>query len=96
VVVYDPAAMDSTRSVLGDRLVYAASAAECAGQADVLAIVTPWPEFRNLGPADLKKGVTPAIVDCWRVLPRADFEPVSEYMTLGYGMNSLVQSAKAD
>jgi UDPglucose 6-dehydrogenase len=96
VVVYDPAAMDSTRRVLGDRLVYASSAAECAGQADVLAIVTPWPEFRNLSPADLKKGVTPAIVDCWRVLPRADFEPVSEYMTLGYGMNSLVLSAKAD
>jgi UDPglucose 6-dehydrogenase len=96
VVVFDPAAMESTRRVLGDRILYAPSAAECAGQSDVLVITTPWPEFKNLAPADLKKGAKPAIVDCWRVLPRAAFEPVSEYMTLGYGMNSLVLSAKAD
>ncbi len=30
VVVYDPAAMESTRRVLGDRIEYAATAAECA------------------------------------------------------------------
>jgi UDPglucose 6-dehydrogenase len=96
VVVYDPAAMGSTERVLGDRVIYAASAAECAGQADVLTITTPWPQFRDLAPADLKKGVKPAIVDCWRVLPRAAFEPVSEYMTLGYGANSLVLAEKAN
>jgi len=89
VVVYDPAAMESTRRVLGDRIEYAASAAECAGQADVLAITTPWPEFKNLLPADLKQGVKPAIVDCWRVLPRAAFEGASEYITLGFGMSAL-------
>jgi UDPglucose 6-dehydrogenase len=53
VVVYDPAAMASTQRALGDRITYAATAAECAGQADVLTITTPWPEFKNLTPADL-------------------------------------------
>jgi UDPglucose 6-dehydrogenase len=97
VVVYDPAANESTRRVLGDRIQYAASAAECAGQSDVLAITTPWPEFKNLLPSDLKKG-KPAVVDCWRVLPRADFEAVSEYMTLGFGMSSplALQVGKGD
>uniref|UniRef100_Q02BD9 UDP-glucose 6-dehydrogenase n=1 Tax=Solibacter usitatus (strain Ellin6076) TaxID=234267 RepID=Q02BD9_SOLUE len=89
VVVYDPAAMDSTRRVLGDRIEYAATAAECAGRADVLAITTPWPEFKNLTPANLKQGAKPAIVDCWRVLPRTAFEGASEYMTLGFGMSAL-------
>jgi UDPglucose 6-dehydrogenase len=97
VVVYDPAAMGSTQRVLGDRVAYAASAAECAGQADVLAITTPWPEFKNLSPADLKNGAKPVIVDCWRVLPRAAFEGASEYMTLGFGMtSSFVLAADAD
>ncbi len=96
VVVYDPAAMESTRRVLGDRIEYATTAAECAGQADVLAITTPWPEFKNLLPADLKQGGKPAIIDCWRVLPRMAFEGASEYMTLGFGMSALVLAADAD
>jgi UDPglucose 6-dehydrogenase len=49
-----------------------------------------------LKPGDLKKGVRPAIVDCWRILSRAEFEPVSEYMTLGYGMKALEMAGNAD
>ena len=93
VVVFDPAAMETTRRALGDRVTYAASAAACAAVADVLAITTPWPDFKQLKPADLKKGAKPAIVDCWRVLPRAEFEPASEYMTLGFGMASAMAMA---
>ena len=102
VVVYDPAAMELTRRQLGDSIAYAASAAECAGQSDVLAITTPWPEFGKLAPsdlkpADMKKGAKPVIVDCWRVLPRAAFEDAAEYLTLGYGMsNPLVLVAERD
>jgi UDPglucose 6-dehydrogenase len=88
VVAYDPAAIESTRRVLGDTIAYAASAAECAGQADVLAITTPWPEFKDLKPGDLKQGTRPAIVDCWRVLPREAFEEAAEYITLGFGVSA--------
>jgi UDPglucose 6-dehydrogenase len=89
VVVYDPAAMDNARKELRDAT-YAASAADCARQADVLVITTGWPEFRNLTPADLKPSGQPgerrpAIVDCWRVLPAELFADRSEYLRLGYG-----------
>ena len=47
VVVYDPAAMDNAQRVLTGDVIFAASAAECARQADVLAITTPWPEFQE-------------------------------------------------
>src|SRR6185369_5149751 len=80
VVVYDPAAMENARRQLGSAAVYAASAADCARQADVLAITTAWPEFKNLTPADLKPGDRrPVIVDCWRVLPADLFTGMSEY-----------------
>jgi UDPglucose 6-dehydrogenase len=53
VVVYDPAAMENARRVLPFHTVFAASPVECAGQADVLAITTPWQEFRALTTGDL-------------------------------------------
>src|ERR1700722_3541539 len=46
VVVYDPEAMEGAREQLEGRVTFAANASECARQADVLAITTPWPEFK--------------------------------------------------
>src|SRR5579864_8467799 len=86
VVVYDPAAMENAKRLLGAAATCAASAADCARQADVLVITTAWPEFKSLTPADLKPGDRrPAIVDCWRVLPADLFADRSEYLRLGYG-----------
>jgi UDPglucose 6-dehydrogenase len=86
VVVYDPAAIENAKRQLGHAVTYASSAAECARQADVLAITTAWPEFRKLTPADLKSGERrPAIIDCWRVLPAGLFADLTEYLRLGYG-----------
>jgi UDPglucose 6-dehydrogenase len=85
VTLYDPAAMENSRRQ-APSAGYAASAAECAGQADVLAITTAWPEFKNLKPADLKQGgQRPTVIDCWRVLPADLFSNVSDYLRLGYG-----------
>jgi UDPglucose 6-dehydrogenase len=82
VVAYDPAAMDNARRELSG-VEFASSPADCAAQADVLVITTPWPEFKTLTARDLKKGA--AILDCWRILSREQFEGVAQYLTLGYG-----------
>jgi UDPglucose 6-dehydrogenase len=89
VVVYDPAAMENTRRQLGDRIGYATSAADCASHADVLAITTPWPEFKNLAPEDFKRNAKlPVVLDCWRVLPRERFEGRVDYLMLGFGTSN--------
>ena len=85
VVVYDPAAMENANRVLGGRVTFAGSAAECVRASDVLAIVTPWPEFQKISAADLKSGDV-TIIDCWRVLDPACF-PV-EYRKLGVNQAS--------
>ena len=86
VAVYDPAAMENARQLLGDAVTYCKSAADCARQADVLVVTTAWPEFKRLTPADLKDGERrPAIVDCWRVLPADLFADLTDYVRLGYG-----------
>ena len=96
VIVYDPAAMENVRRQLTGRVTFAASPAECAGQADVLAITTPWPEFRNLAPENFQRsGRMPVILDCWRILPRERFEGMVEYLTLGCGAPGASRAVEA-
>jgi len=87
VVVYDPAAMDNARSALVGRVRFAQSLADCAREADVLAITTPWREFESLSAEAVRpvNGRAKTVIDCWRILPSAAFEAVGEYLALGLG-----------
>jgi UDPglucose 6-dehydrogenase len=83
VVVYDPAAMENARPLLAGNVTFAASAADCARQADVLAITTPWAEFREISPKEFKPHGT--VLDCWRLLDKDAVGSVTEYVALGFG-----------
>jgi len=86
VILYDPAAMDNARAALGEGVTFASSAEECARQADVVVLTTPWDEFRNLSPAHLNySNGRPVLVDCWRILERRQYESVADYVALGTG-----------
>lgn len=86
VVVYDPAAMDNARLVLGDSVSFASSVEECVRQSDVIVITTPWAEFKHIQPAHLSHHSTrPIILDCWRILEQRKFKDVAKYMTIGVG-----------
>jgi UDPglucose 6-dehydrogenase len=84
VIAFDPAAMDNARSRVPDGAVaFAASAKDCAHQADVLAIMTPWSEFHELRAADMKRGGV--LIDCWRLFVEDPPDTVAEYIALGCG-----------
>jgi UDPglucose 6-dehydrogenase len=91
VVVYDPAAMANARAALGDMVTFAASAAECAGAADVVAILTPWPEFKSLGAGDVKTGAI--VVDCWRMFAADHFGRGVARVWLGFGVDPAALTA---
>jgi UDPglucose 6-dehydrogenase len=46
VKAYDPAAMAETRKILGDKIIYATDQFETLQDADALALMTEWAEFR--------------------------------------------------
>ena len=46
MVVYDPVAMDECRRRLGDIVEYASDLYEATDNADVLALLTEWKQFR--------------------------------------------------
>jgi UDPglucose 6-dehydrogenase len=86
ISVYDPAAMDNARRHLAGNVTFAGSAAECVGIADVLAITTPWSEFRTLSSRQLKAGpAKPVVLDCWRQISAKEMEGSATYITLGRG-----------
>jgi UDPglucose 6-dehydrogenase len=83
VVVYDPAAMENAQPQLAGKVTFATSVADCARQADVLAITTPWAQFREISPDDFKRHAI--VLDCWRMLDKDAVGAVVEYLALGSG-----------
>jgi UDPglucose 6-dehydrogenase len=80
--------MENAKAVLTGNVEFAWSASDCAGRADVLVITTPWPEFRQLQPQDVKhSGARPTVLDCWRLLGETDLARCTDYLILGVGAN---------
>jgi UDPglucose 6-dehydrogenase len=64
VVAHDPAAIDNTRALLGERIGYADHMYDAVDGADALALVTEWHEFRRPDFARIKKALkTPVLFD---------------------------------
>lgn len=87
VVAYDPAAMENARKVLVGTITFARSAAECAASADVVVVMTPWAEFKELKLAGTV-GRRKLLLDCWKLLKSEDISPAAEYLALGCGQTS--------
>ena len=86
VLIHDPMAMESAKAVLGNLVSANDSLAACAGQADMLVLTTPWPEFRELKPEWFRNRIRPCVVvDCWRILPAEKFTEGVEIVQLGKG-----------
>jgi UDPglucose 6-dehydrogenase len=84
VIAFDPAAMENAKPRLaGGDVAFAASARDCARQADVLAVMTPWSEFHELRAVDMKRGSV--LIDCWRLFVEDPPDTVAEYIALGCG-----------
>jgi len=56
---------------------------EVLGDAEVVIIATPWPEFKELRPEAFPEGCT--VIDCWRILDRESFKKRVKYVGLGLG-----------
>ncbi len=80
--VYDPAAMENARKILGPTVTFAPSLEQCIGEADVIVITTPWPEFKHLEPGNPGH---PTVIDCWRILDSDRCRETADYVALGIG-----------
>jgi UDPglucose 6-dehydrogenase len=82
---FDPQAMEKARKDLPD-IVYCTRAEEVADEADLLAVVTEWPEFRKLDLADLKRRMRlPIICDGRNLFERSAVEKLG-FTYVGVGL----------
>src|SRR5262249_6682198 len=84
VIAHDPQAGDAGKSVLTDKVEITALAETCAEVADLLIIATPWPAFKDIPQEVFRRpNGRMFVIDCWRVLPPADFADVVDLIYLG-------------
>jgi UDPglucose 6-dehydrogenase len=84
VVCYDPLA-HAARNELKDKAVVLDSAIACLGQADIVVIANPDPEFARLTPEDFPLRSPPVqVIDCWRLLrPQLEGSAHVRYRAVG-------------
>ncbi len=64
IVAYDPQAENNARKIFGSRIEYAQSAFEAANKADVLLVLTEWPEFRAVDFQKIAESMNqPVVID---------------------------------
>jgi UDPglucose 6-dehydrogenase len=87
VHAYDPAATETTRAVLGDRIAYAKKQYDALQGADALAICTEWNEFRRPDWDRIKAALKqPLIFDGRNIFEPARVEELGfEYYGIGRG-----------
>ena len=86
VVGHDPAANENAERALAGVGRLAHSLEDALASADAVVIATAWDEFRGLAPSQLERdGRHRVVIDCWRLLPREQFEQVVDYVVLGEG-----------
>ena len=86
VTAYDPQAIPNAQRLLGDKIAYAADAYQAMEQADIVALLTEWPVFREL---DLSRAAQllrhKNIVDCRNLLDKEQaFALGFNYSCIGY------------
>ena len=62
VRVYDPEAMENVQRIYGDRIEYARHPIDTVTQADALAILTEWPDFRHPDIKQMKRMMKAAVI----------------------------------
>lgn len=73
ITAFDPKAADNAKKLVGDKIKYAADAYDAAKDADVVAVLTEWVDFKSLDLAQLKSVMkTPRIVDLRNLLDKEE------------------------
>jgi len=84
ITAYDPLAMANTRTVFGERIVYADSVEECLAQSPVCVIMNPDAAFQGIEARHLSNQPT-TVIDCWRMLHRERLGASARYIPWGVG-----------
>lgn len=81
----DPLALDATASVLQQTVQLVADATLAIASAEVVVVMTPWPEYAQIDPAHFAKGVRKTVIDPWGHIDVNAIAVVADVLRLGTG-----------
>ncbi len=86
VVAYDPVSVVVAKGIFKGKVQYADSAISCLAGADCCILVTEWPEFKKLTPADYIKNMKQAVlIDGRRIYDPEVFKKKLVFRAIGLG-----------
>ncbi len=85
IQAFDPAAMDTARALLGDRVTYCNDAYDACADVDAVVIATEWNQFRNLDLGRMRASMrAPVVVDLRNVYAPATMRELEfDYTSVG-------------
>jgi len=90
VHVFDPVAANNAKKVLGKRVNYSGTLAECLENADCCMLVTEWDEFKKLRPEDFTQFMKkPLLIDGRRIYDYKEFSKKLRLRAIGLGKTLL-------
>jgi UDPglucose 6-dehydrogenase len=85
VRVFDPMGMESARAQLSEKVIFASSAGEVIKDSEIIIIMTPWTEFKEINFSAFSGGHKRFVIDCWRLVSTSSTTNALEVQHIGYG-----------
>ena len=85
ITIHDPKAIESTKKIFGEKILYAKSIADALNKSQCVIIMTHWKQYDTLNNNSIKHMNKKIIVDCRRVLAKKELD--AEYYAIGIGKN---------
>ena len=85
ITIHDPKAIESTKKIFGEKIIYAKSIADALNKSQCGVIMTHWKQYDTLNNNSIKYMSKKIIIDCRRVLVKKELD--AEYYAIGIGKN---------
>jgi UDPglucose 6-dehydrogenase len=85
ITIHDPKAIESTKKIFGEKIIYAKSIADALNKSQCGVIMTHWKQYDILNNHSIKYMSKKIIIDCRRVLVKKQLD--AEYYAIGVGKN---------
>ena len=83
IIIHDPKAIENTKKIFGEKILYAKSISDALNKSQCVIIMTHWKQYDTLNNNSIKRMNEKNIIDCRRVLVKKELD--AKYYAIGIG-----------
>ena len=85
ITIHDPKAIENTKKIFGEKILYATSIADALNKSQCVILMTHWKQYDTLNNNSIKHMDKKNIIDCRRILVKKELD--AKYYAIGIGKN---------